>query len=134
MATPYLGEIKMVAFNFAATGWAFTNGQTLAIAQNTALFTLVGTTYGGDGQNTFALPDLRSRMPMHMGQAVGLSSRLIGQKGGVETATLPSAQIPTSPVAPIQALASRSSPVETVSPFLVISFIIALEGIFPTQN
>ena len=80
MATPYLGEIKMVAFNFAATGWAFTNGQTLAIAQNTALFTLVGTTYGGDGQNTSALPDLRSRMPMHMGQAVGLSSRLIGRE------------------------------------------------------
>ncbi len=70
MANPYLGEIKMVGFNFAPVGWAFTNGQLLAISQNNALFALLGTTYGGNGQTTFALPNLQSRMPMHMGQGV----------------------------------------------------------------
>ena len=134
MAIPFLGEIRMVGFNFAARGWAFTNGQTLAIAQNTALFALLGTTYGGNGVQTFQLPNLESRMPMHMGQGVGLSSRTIGQMGGVENATFPSAQVPSSPVAPIQALASPSSPVESMSPFLVVSFMIAMQGIFPSRN
>jgi microcystin-dependent protein len=134
MANPFLGEIKMVGFNFAAVGWAFTDGQLMSINQNTALFTLLGTTYGGDGQVNFQLPDLRSRRPMHMGQGVGLSSRLIGQKGGAETITFPAAQVPSSPVAPIQALASPFQVVESISPFLAISFLIALQGIFPSQN
>jgi microcystin-dependent protein len=134
MANPFLGEIKMVGFNFAAVGWAFTNGQLLPVSQNTALFTLIGTTYGGNGQTTFQLPDLRGRRPMHTGQGVGLSSRLIGQTGGAESVTLPSAQIPSAPVVPIQALASPFTTLETISPFLAISFLIALQGIFPSQN
>lgn len=135
MANPFLGEIRMVGFNFAPRGWAFTNGQLLAISQNTALFALLGTFYGGNGQVTFALPNLQSRMPMHMGQGAGpLTSRPLGQTGGAETATFPPASVPSSPVAPIQALASHSSPVELISPFLVVSFVIALQGIFPSQN
>jgi microcystin-dependent protein len=125
----------MVGFNFAPVGWAFTNGQLLAISQNDALFALLGTIYGGNGQQTFALPNLQSRMPMHMGQGVApLSSRTIGQTGGAETVTFPPATVPSSPAAPVQALASRSSPAETISPFLVISFVIALQGIFPSRN
>jgi microcystin-dependent protein len=135
MANPYLGEIRMVGFNFAPFGWAFTNGQLLPIQQYTALFSLLGTFYGGNGTTTFALPDLRSRMPMHMGQGAGpLSARSIGQTGGAETATFPAANIPSAPVAPVQALASQSSLVESISPFLVVSFIIALQGVFPARN
>jgi microcystin-dependent protein len=134
MANPYIGEIKMVGFSFAASGWAFASGQTIAISQNNALFALLGTTYGGDGVQTFQLPDLRSRMPMHMGQGFGLSARTIGQIGGAESATFPSAQVPSSPVAPIQALASRSAVVSSLSPFLTVNFIIALFGVFPSQN
>ena len=74
MTTPFLGEIKMVGFGFAPRGYAQCNGQILSIAQNTALFALLGTTYGGDGRTTFALPDLRSRVPVHQGQGPGLSS------------------------------------------------------------
>jgi microcystin-dependent protein len=135
MANPFLGEIRMVGFNFPPQGWAFTNGQLLAISQNTALFSLLGTFYGGNGQQTFALPNLQSRMPMHMGQGAGpLSSRQIGQNGGAETATFLPASVPSSPIAPIQALASQSSPVESISPFLVVSFVIAMQGIFPARN
>jgi microcystin-dependent protein len=94
MADPYIGEIRMVGFNFAPQGWAFCDGQLLAISQNTALFSLLGTTYGGNGQTTFALPDLRSRVPMHKGQGPGLSSYLLGQNGGVEAVTLTVPQIP----------------------------------------
>ncbi|RLQ21841.1 hypothetical protein DWB85_10685 [Seongchinamella sediminis] len=85
--TPYLGEISMFAGNFAPRGWAFCNGQLLAIAQNSALFSLLGTTYGGDGRTTFALPDLRSRVPVHSGngsQGPGLTARPLGQRGGTE--------------------------------------------------
>jgi microcystin-dependent protein len=134
VANPYLGEIKMVGWNFAATGWAFTNGQILPISQNTALFTLLGTTFGGDGQTTFALPDIRSRMPMHQGQGAMLSSRTLGQVGGAESATFPLTQIPGSPVAPIQALANPASQISSLSPFLVVSFLIALQGVFPSRN
>lgn len=94
MAEPFLGEIKMVGFTFAPQGWAFCNGQILSIAQNTALFSLLGTTYGGDGQTTFALPDLRSRVPIHFGQGPGLSSYVEGQTGGAEIVVLISPQIP----------------------------------------
>jgi microcystin-dependent protein len=134
MANPFIGEIKMVGFNFSATGWAFANGQLISISQNTALFTLIGTSYGGDGQTSFQLPGLQGRMPMHMGQGVGLASRVIGQTGGAESVTFPSAQVPSSPVAPIQAQASQSAVVSSLSPYLAVSFIIALFGIFPSQN
>ena len=75
MAEPFLGEIRAFGFNFAPRGWAMCNGQILAIAQNTALFSLLGTTYGGNGQTTFGLPDLRGRVPIHLGQGPGLTSR-----------------------------------------------------------
>jgi microcystin-dependent protein len=124
----------MVGFNFAAQGWSFANGAVLAISQSDALFALIGTTYGGDGVQTFALPNIQSRMPMHQGQGAGLSSRVLGQTGGSETASFVSAPIPTSPQAPIQALASSAPSVGSISPLLVINFIIALEGIFPSQT
>ena len=94
MSDPFVGEIRMFAGNFAPQGWALCDGQLLAISQNDVLFSLVGTTYGGDGQNTFGLPDLRGRIPLHMGQGPGLSSRTIGQNGGSETVTLTPAQLP----------------------------------------
>lgn len=95
MSEPFVGEIRMVGFNFAPRGWAFCDGSLLAISQNDALFSLIGTIYGGDGVNTFALPDLRSRLPMHQGQGPGLSSTVIGQRAGVETVTLTTPQIPS---------------------------------------
>jgi microcystin-dependent protein len=95
MAEPFLGQIQQFGFNFAPRGWAFCSGQLLAIAQNDALFALIGTTYGGDGQTTFGLPDLRGRTGVHQGQAPGLSSYVLGQKAGTETVTLLSTQMPT---------------------------------------
>src|SRR4051794_21579341 len=94
MQDPWLGEIALVAFNFAPQGWAFCNGQLLSIAQNTALFSLLGTTYGGDGQTTFALPNLQGRVPLHFGQGPGLSPYLLGQAIGVEGVALQTAQMP----------------------------------------
>lgn len=94
MSEPFIGEIRMFGFNFAPRGWAMCNGQLLAIAQNTALFSLLGTTYGGNGQTTFALPELRGRVPMHWGQGPGLSPYSQGQMGGSETVTLVTTQIP----------------------------------------
>jgi len=95
MANPYLGEIRMFAGNFAIAGWALCNGQLLSISQNTALFAILGTTYGGDGVSTFALPDLRGRVPIHVGQGVGLSNAyILGQETGVESVTLTASQMP----------------------------------------
>jgi microcystin-dependent protein len=89
MSQPYVGEIRLFAGSFAPVGWAFCDGQLLAISQNEVLFNLIGTTYGGDGQNTFALPDLRGRVPVHQGNGY-----VVGQSGGVETVTLTAAQMP----------------------------------------
>jgi microcystin-dependent protein len=96
MGNPFLGEIRMFGGNFAPTGWALCAGQLLAIADadNTALFNLIGTTYGGDGQDTFQLPDLRGRVPVHVGQGTGLSSHTLAETGGVESVTLTVNQIP----------------------------------------
>lgn len=91
---PYLGNVAVFAGNFAPRSWMFCQGQLLAIAQYDALFALIGTTYGGDGQTTFALPDLRSRAAVHMGQGSGLSSYFIGQMGGTESVTLLSTNLP----------------------------------------
>src|SRR5919108_5956828 len=88
MAEPFLGEIKLVPYNFAPRGWAFCNGQILSIAQNTALFSLLGTMYGGNGQTTFALPNLQGRTALHVGQGPGLSSISQGESGGSEAHTL----------------------------------------------
>ena len=91
---PFVGEIKMFAGNFAPRGWALCDGQLLEIASYTALFSLLGTTYGGDGVTTFALPDLRGRFPMHPGTGMGLTPRALGEKGGTESVTLNVNQIP----------------------------------------
>ena len=91
----FLGQITLVAFNFAPVGWAFCNGQLVPIDQNPALFQLIGMIYGGDGQTTFALPDLRSRIPLHQGQGHGTSNYTIGQVGGSESVTLTSNQLPS---------------------------------------
>lgn len=89
MSSPFIGEIRMFAGNFAPVGWAFCNGALIPISENDALFNLIGTTYGGDGQSTFALPNLQSRVPVHVGPGFAL-----GQTGGVETVTLTTSQIP----------------------------------------
>src|SRR5262245_36926456 len=92
---PFLGEIRWVAFNFAPKGWALCDGQILSIAQNTALFALLGTTYGGNGQTTFALPDMRGRVPIHSGTGPGLTVRVAGEAGGQESVTLTTAAMPS---------------------------------------
>jgi microcystin-dependent protein len=94
MSNPYVGEIRMFAGNFAPYGWMFCDGQLLSIAENEVLFQLIGTTYGGDGVSTYALPDLRSRVPLHQGQGNGLSNRVIGESIGTETVTLAANQMP----------------------------------------
>jgi len=94
MSEPFVGEIKMFGGNFAPRGWALCDGQLLAVSQNDALFSLLGTIYGGDGRTTFALPDMRGRVPIHQGHGPGLSSRQIGSRFGTETETLTQAQMP----------------------------------------
>lgn len=170
MATPNLGEIRMVGFNFAPRGYALCNGQLLPIIQNQALFSILGTTYGGNGTTTFALPDLRSRAPVHQGQGSGLSPYVVGQNGGTEIVTLTSQQIPQHSHTPVanattvnqvspangfwgnsqQSNYSASGPVtmaagavaqaggnqphSNIQPYLTITFVIALQGIFPSRN
>ncbi|MDZ3824356.1 MAG: tail fiber protein [Pseudoxanthomonas sp.] len=94
MSQPYLGEIRMVGFNFAPVGWAHCDGSLLPISQNQALFALIGTTYGGNGQTTFALPDMRGRIPVHQGAGPLLSPRPLGQAFGSETVSLLASQMP----------------------------------------
>jgi microcystin-dependent protein len=172
MSTPYLGEIRPFAGNFAINGWALCDGSLMPIANNPALFELIGTTYGGDGQTTFALPDLRGRFPIHQGNGGTGTNYVIGQTGGLETVTLNTQQIPAhthtavanpaagtqpgpggnilatsngtalySPRPPATAMAAAaiqptggSQPHQNMQPFLTITFIIALQGIFPSQN
>ena len=94
MSEPFIAEIRIFAGNFAPRSWAFCDGQLLPVSQNTALFSLIGTTYGGDGRSTTALPDLQGRVAMHPGRGPGLTSRRLGQRGGIETVTLSEAQMP----------------------------------------
>ena len=163
MATPFIGEVKMVAFNFPPKGWAFCNGQLLAIAQNQALFSLLGTTYGGNGQTTFALPNLQGRVPLHMGNgftegqvggatSVTLTSNQAGHGHGVSataTATTNTAagNFPAtsgsniygaSPDTTMNAAtvgqAGGSQAHSNLQPYLVVNFVIALTGVFPSRN
>lgn len=178
MAEPYLGEIRVFAGNFAPRSYAFCAGQLLSIAQNDALYALLGTTYGGDGVNTFGLPDLRGRTPMGQGQGPGLTNRVIGEEAGVETVTLSTTQMPAHqhtlmaantaattalPAGGFLAVAGNeglmyidtlqapgevnatlpadsisvsggSQPHDNLMPFLTVNYIIALAGIFPSQN
>ncbi len=111
---PYIGEIAMFAGSFAPTGWALCNGQLLSIADNSALFTIIGTTYGGNGQTTFALPDLRSRAPVHAGQGPGLSNRIQGEMAGTETTAITLNQLPAHSHA--VTLNASTGPANTSSP------------------
>jgi microcystin-dependent protein len=116
MAEPFLGQIIIVGFNFAPRGWALCNGQILSIAQNTALFSLLGTTYGGNGQTTFALPNLQGRVALHAGQGAGLSERDLGEVGGEESVTLNQSQMPvhTHTLGASGAAATTDSPANAV--------------------
>jgi microcystin-dependent protein len=177
MADPFLGEIRIFAGNFAPNGWALCEGQLLPISQNTALFALLGTTYGGNGQTTFALPDLRGRVVMAFGQGPGLSPYQQGQVGGAESEKLTAAQMPSHSHAvgateaattndpkgavPAKAVGATpgsgshvygaqpdgttmsaamigasggGQPVSIMQPYLVINYIIALQGIYPPRN
>jgi microcystin-dependent protein len=112
MADPYLGEIRVFAGNFAPLGWALCDGQLLPIAQYDALFTIIGTTYGGDGQETFALPDLRGRWPIGVGGGPGLSPRVLAETGGVESHALTEAELPGH----THAVPAVSGPADTSNP------------------
>ena len=166
MSEPFLGEVKIISWNFPPKGWAFCNGQLLPINQNQALFSILGTTYGGDGRTTFALPNLQGRMPVHVGNGI-----ILGELGGETAHTLNISELPahnhvpvgsntnppTAPAAtgnlwsannakPFAASVTGAmnpagvtatggnQPHENMSPYLVLNFIIALQGIFPSQN
>lgn len=118
MSTPYIGEIRLFAGTFAPRGWMYCNGALLAIAQNSALFSLMGTTYGGDGVTTFALPDLQGRVPVHQGTLAGGSTYVIGQKAGTETVTLINNQVPQHTHPPVATTGTGNvvSPGPTVIP------------------
>jgi microcystin-dependent protein len=173
MGEPFVGEIRMFGGNFAPAGWAFCQGQSIPISQNDTLFNLIGTTYGGDGQETFNLPDLQGRLPVHAGQGPGISQNyIIGEQAGVESVTLTTQQMPihnhaflasadlavstsaagavvaqprslnlfygdnaTSPFSNQSLLpVGGNQPHDNMMPFLVISFIISLFGVYPSQN
>jgi microcystin-dependent protein len=174
MGNPFIGEIRMFGGNFAPSGWSFCNGALVGVSQNEALFNLLGTTYGGDGQNTFGLPDLQGRVPVNQGQGGSLSNYVLGQRDGAETVTLTAQQLPshthtalgsatgagvTSPsnatwgnsgvsnnsfgaaaaatgtMNPAAlAMNSGGQAHDNMLPFLAISFIISLYGVFPSPN
>lgn len=117
MSDPFIGEIRLFGFNFAPTGWAQCNGQLLAIAQNTALFSILGVTYGGDGRTTFALPNLQGNAALGAGQGPGLSYRTLGESGGVEAVTLLNSEMPAHSHAAAAStnLGDQSSPANNVS-------------------
>jgi microcystin-dependent protein len=170
MANPYVGEIRLVSFNFAPEGWSLCNGQLIAISQNAALFALLGTNYGGNGTENFALPNLQGATPIHFGVAVDSTNYTIGETGGEVNVTLSSAEMPShthqangvstvadlepatgnawadsaqNPYAASGNTSMSSSSVgnaggslshNNMPPYLVMNFIIALAGIFPSQN
>ncbi len=136
---PYIGGVTMFAGNFAPRSWAFADGQLLPIASNQALFSILGTTYGGDGETTFALPDLRGRTPIGPRQGPGLSNRLLGQKVGAETDSLSIAEMPSHdhnpPIGSIGiANTGNSQPHGNMAPSLGLNYVIALQGTFPSRN
>ena len=112
MSEPFVGEIRMFAGNFAPRGWAFCDGQLLAVSQNDALFSLLGTIYGGDGRTTFGLPDMRGRIPLHQGHGPGLSQRRLGSKAGSEKETLTVNQLPSHG----HPMRANTDPADEVSP------------------
>jgi microcystin-dependent protein len=173
MSDPFVAEIRMFAGNFAPTGWATCDGQLLPISQNTALFSLLGTFYGGNGQSTFGLPNMQGSQPMMWGDGAGLSQYSLGQQGGSETVTLLTTEMPShnhqamahtglstqtdptnnvwsgsnvskqyvgAPVAgqfmnPLSLnLTGSSFPHNNMQPYLVVTFIIAMQGVFPPRS
>jgi microcystin-dependent protein len=112
MSNPYIGEIRIFAGNFAPAGWAFCNGQSMPISENDALFTLIGTTYGGDGQETFNLPNLQSRVPIHQGAGPDGNTYQLAENGGVESVTLTTQQLPvhTHPLVGTHNIATATGP------------------------
>jgi microcystin-dependent protein len=138
MSQPYIGEIRLFAGNFPPQGWAFCNGQLLPITGNEALFNLIGTTYGGDGITTFALPDLQGRVPIHLGQGIGLQNYSLGSTLGSEVAT-PQTQAPQSFLVQRNLAVNIANTVDADGSGsklnrLGVSFILSLFGIFPAQN
>ena len=121
MSTPFIGEIRMFPFNFAPVGWQFCDGSLLPISQFDTLFALIGTTYGGDGQATFAVPDLRGRLPIHQGQGPSLSNYVIGQTAGTESVTVTTQQMPahTHGLAATTAAATALTPANNLLPAAV---------------
>jgi microcystin-dependent protein len=170
MSSPFVAEIRIFAGNFAPTGWATCNGQLLPISQNTALFSLLGTFYGGDGKSNFALPKLEDASPLHQGQGPGLSERFLGETGGTETVTLLTSETPNHthlmkgtnndadfgspanayaglPSSPIYrndsdttmspnalGISGSSFPHNNRQPYLGLTFIIAMQGVFPPRS
>ncbi|WP_266170876.1 phage tail protein [Dyella subtropica] len=112
MSQPYLGEIRLLSYTFAPVGWADCDGSYLSIADNDALFQLLGTTFGGDGVTTFCLPDLRGRLPLHQGQGQGLTNRLLGERSGVEAVSLTAGQLP----AHLHSFSATSDTASSVTP------------------
>ena len=138
-AEPGLGEITLFGGNFAPRGWAFCDGQLLPIAQNSALFSILGTTYGGDGRTTFGLPDLRGRGVMHTGAGLGLTPRVLGETGGVEDASLSVAQMPSHdhtlpPSSNVTEVTGGGQAHGNMQPYLGLNRVIALNGLFPSRN
>lgn len=134
MSDPLLGEIRMFGGNFPPRGWALCDGQLLPIANNSALFSILGTIYGGDGRTTFALPDLRGRFPMHPGRGPGLSSRSIGDRGGSETHAHPVIDYQGENKVPFDGRNAAADFAGHMPPFTCVNFIIALQGIFPSRT
>ncbi|WP_199564778.1 phage tail protein [Parvularcula marina] len=128
----YLGEIGMFAGNFTPRNWLPADGRMMDISQNTALFSLLGTIYGGDGRTTFALPDLRGRSPVGYGQGPGLSDRRVGSKAGAEVVTPPSASIETAPGN--DPVVVGGAPIMTAPPTLAIGYQICVAGYYPSRN
>jgi microcystin-dependent protein len=117
MSKPFVGQIRMFAGNFAPRGNALCDGQLLAVSQNNALFSLLGTIYGGDGRTTFGLPDMRGRVPIHWGNGSGLSARSIGQRSGKENVTLTANELPQHNHGPVQGTGMRQPRVRPATPF-----------------
>lgn len=130
---PFIGEIMQFGGNFCPRGWAMTNGQLLAISQNQALFSLLGTSFGGDGRTTFGLPDLRGRVAVGVGRGPGLSEYRVGKKGGREQAVSPSVGIEESSN-PDAAAARGGMPEDIRQPYLAITTCIALNGTYPSRS
>ena len=133
-ADPFIGEVIMFAGNFAPRGWAFCDGQLLAINNNQALFSILGTTYGGDGRTTFGLPDLRGRVALHEGSGPGLPTYRLGQKGGTEA--VPFAKKPMAPGKGknVVNIVNTDVNASNMQPFTTVNYIIALQGVFPSRS